>query len=46
MENPHVPGLTRRPEEWVTNNFKSLLPSSNSLLLLTGSGTCGCQQPS
>ena len=45
MENPHVHGLTRRPGEWVTISFKRLFPSSSSLLLLTGAGTCGCQQP-
>ena len=44
MENPHVPGLTRRPEAWGIT-ITRLFPSSSSLPLLTGAGTCGCQQP-
>jgi hypothetical protein len=46
MEHLRVPEPIVRPDAGATNNFKTLFQTDKDLLLLTGAGTCGCQQPS
>jgi hypothetical protein len=47
MKNLRLPGptLCSQPRLQVQSQFKTLSEIKNDLLLLTGSGTWGCQQP-